>query len=124
MVGAEERRCSGGRRDVVSRHHQRSRDLEQRGSLDRLHVTPQVPVAVTEVAEPAAAGPGLERKRHGSAGLSFVGRADLLEQRGLIVLLGVIFLGGLALNLTPCIYPTLPVHRSTIVETGELPAPR
>src|SRR6476646_10606649 len=63
------------------RHHQRSSDLEQRGSPDRLHVTPQVPVAVTEVAEPAAAGPRLERHRHRCAVVSFVRGAHLLEQR-------------------------------------------
>ncbi len=33
----------------------------------------------------------------------------LLEERGLLVLLGVVFLAGLALNLTPCVYPMMPV---------------
>jgi uncharacterized protein len=37
------------------------------------------------------------------------GVAGLLQERGMLALLGVIFLAGLALNLTPCVYPMLPV---------------
>ncbi len=35
--------------------------------------------------------------------------ARLLKERGLIFVLGFVFLGGLALNLTPCVYPMIPV---------------
>jgi thiol:disulfide interchange protein DsbD len=34
---------------------------------------------------------------------------DLIEQRGLILAFIFIFLGGLALNLTPCVYPLIPI---------------
>ena len=34
---------------------------------------------------------------------------DLLEKRGLLLVLLSIFLGGLALNLTPCVYPVIPL---------------
>jgi uncharacterized protein len=33
----------------------------------------------------------------------------LLRQRGLLFVMGVVFLGGLALTLTPCVYPMIPV---------------
>lgn len=47
-----------------------------------------------------------------SPGLGGAGGADLaalLRERGLLTLLTVVFVGGLALNLTPCIYPMIPV---------------
>ena len=34
---------------------------------------------------------------------------DLLERRGLPVVLLILFAGGLALNLTPCVYPVIPL---------------
>lgn len=34
---------------------------------------------------------------------------NLLRQRGLLVTFFVVFLGGLALNLTPCVYPLIPI---------------
>jgi thiol:disulfide interchange protein DsbD len=34
---------------------------------------------------------------------------DLLERRGLLIVLLSIFVGGLALNLTPCVYPIIPL---------------
>src|SRR5882724_2896782 len=68
-------------RGHAERHHERSRDLEQRGPLDCLHVTPQVSVAVAQVAEPAAAGPSLELHGHGGVVVPLVGGAYLLEQR-------------------------------------------
>src|SRR5207245_10093644 len=45
----------------------------------------------------------------GSAGGSGEGVRALLQERGLLALLGVVFLAGLALNLTPCVYPMMPV---------------
>src|SRR3982751_5974886 len=41
-----------------------------------------MPVAVAEIAEPAAAGKGLERQRHGDALIPLIARAQLLEQGG------------------------------------------
>jgi len=35
--------------------------------------------------------------------------AAVLAQKGMLSLLGLVFLGGLALNLTPCVYPMMPV---------------
>jgi thiol:disulfide interchange protein DsbD len=35
--------------------------------------------------------------------------AALLEKRGLLLVLLTVFLGGLALNLTPCVYPVIPL---------------
>jgi len=37
------------------------------------------------------------------------GIADIIEERGLLLAFIFIFLGGLALNLTPCIYPLIPI---------------
>jgi thiol:disulfide interchange protein DsbD len=37
------------------------------------------------------------------------GFGDLLEEHGLILAFIFIFLGGLALNLTPCVYPLIPI---------------
>ena len=45
----------------------------------------------------------------GAGGRNGEGVQALLDQRGLAVLLGVVFLAGLALNLTPCVYPMMPV---------------
>jgi uncharacterized protein YyaL (SSP411 family)/cytochrome c biogenesis protein CcdA len=45
----------------------------------------------------------------GSAGGSGEGIKTLLAQRGLPLFLGIVFLAGLALNLTPCVYPVMPV---------------
>jgi len=51
------------------------------------------------------------RTGEGSAGGlgSGGGVAAVLAERGLLALLGLVFVGGLALNLTPCIYPMMPV---------------
>ncbi len=37
------------------------------------------------------------------------GIADTLESSGLLISLILVFLGGLALNLTPCVYPLIPI---------------
>ena len=47
-----------------------------------------------------------------SVGLEPAGETDLgklLAERGMLVLFVVVFIGGLALNLTPCIYPLIPI---------------
>src|SRR5579864_3973760 len=62
------------------RHEQRPGNLKQRGTLDRLHVSPQMSVAVAQIAEPAPAGPGLQLHRHLSL-LALVLRPQLLEKR-------------------------------------------
>ena len=42
------------------------------------------------------------------------GLAGLLQRRGLLVLVVVILVGGLALNLTPCILPMIPINLAII----------
>src|SRR5262245_57785128 len=48
-------------RDNRVRHEERSRNLEERRTLDCLHVPPEMAVVVAEVPEPAPAGSGLDR---------------------------------------------------------------
>lgn len=45
--------------------------------------------------------------------------ARQLERRGLPVVLALLFLGGLALNLTPCVYPVIPLTLSYFAGQGE-----
>jgi thiol:disulfide interchange protein DsbD len=54
----------------------------------------------------------------GAAGAS-VDFARQLERRGLPVVLVLLFLGGLALNLTPCVYPVIPLTLSYFAGQGE-----
>jgi hypothetical protein len=75
------------------------------------------PVSLGEMGSPA--GGGSQASAGASAGSSAVpgsglfaygeGVGAVLRERGLLALLGLVFLGGLALNLTPCIYPMIPV---------------
>src|SRR6476620_2840532 len=69
-------------RGDAERHHQRTGDFQQRGALDGLHVPPQVPVVVAQIAEPAPAGPGFERHGHGHVVLPDVRWTQLFEERG------------------------------------------
>ncbi len=68
------------------------------------------PVAEAPRAETGAAstapltGKGAEGRVEGQDQLSV-----LLRERGLLFVIGVVFLGGLALTLTPCVYPMIPV---------------
>ena len=43
-----------------------------------------------------------------------VSRQGLLEGRGLVALLVIVLLGGLALNLTPCVLPMIPINLAII----------
>ncbi len=49
------------------------------------------------------------RRVQGGAGSGSSELEALLEKRGLFIVLLSIFLGGLALNLTPCVYPVIPL---------------
>src|SRR5687767_6470781 len=64
------------------RHEQRPGDLEQRGPLDALDVSPEVTVVAAKVAEPPASGPGLECHRQRLAVRGFIQPAHLREQGG------------------------------------------
>lgn len=53
--------------------------------------------------------------------LTFVGNAEagirprgLLEGRGILAILAIVFVGGLALNLTPCVLPMIPINLAII----------
>ncbi len=66
-------------------------------------------------AAPATAGPlsggavPLSEARRVQPGNGSSELEALLEKRGLLIVLLSIFLGGLALNLTPCVYPVIPL---------------
>src|ERR1700745_51995 len=62
------------------RHEQRPGDLQQRRTLDRLHVSPQVAVAIVQIAEPPPARPRFDLHRH-LAVLTLILGPNLLEQR-------------------------------------------
>src|SRR2546429_432521 len=62
-------------------HEKRAGNFQQGRRLDSLHDTPEMAVAVAEVAEPAASGPGFELHGHGGSVGRFVVRPELLEQR-------------------------------------------
>ncbi len=42
-----------------------------------------------------------------------------IEQRGWLIALGLVFVGGLALNLTPCVYPMIAITVSVFGGQGE-----
>src|SRR4030095_7573893 len=63
-------------------HHQRAGEFEKRWLLDGLNVSPEVAVAVAQVAIPAASGPRLENHRKRIAVGLFVVGAELFDQRG------------------------------------------
>src|SRR5207249_9538966 len=71
------------------------------------------PVSLTEVGERAvpavSAAAGAEGASRPGVFTGSEGVAAVLRERGLLALLGLVFLGGLALNLTPCIYPMIPI---------------
>jgi len=60
---------------------------------------------------PEAAGPQI----------TFEGGTDLAAtfERGLLAYLGVLFLGGLLLNLTPCVFPLIPITMTVFAQQGE-----
>src|SRR5216110_2093137 len=60
---------------------ERTGDLEQRWSLDRLHEAPEMTVVAAEIAEPPATRPRLEHHRHRDSSDSLVAGSHLLEQR-------------------------------------------
>jgi uncharacterized protein len=71
------------------------------------------PVSAAEAAERTApvveGAAGAESAAAPGAMGAGEGIAAVLRERGLLALLGLVFVGGLALNLTPCIYPMIPV---------------
>ena len=76
------------------------------------------PAAAAATRPPSAAAPlaggavplSEARRVQGSAAGTAGGELEaLLEKRGLFLVLLTVFLGGLALNLTPCVYPVIPL---------------
>ncbi len=53
--------------------------------------------------------------------IRFEGESDLASwyERGFLAYLGLLFLGGLALNLTPCVFPLIPVTMNLFAQQGE-----
>jgi thiol:disulfide interchange protein DsbD len=102
---------------------------ELRGKLDFQACNDKQCLAPASVAFRAAAGPAAAAAGNGAASLSGGAVAlseapspgaapaagasrdfgTLLEKRGIVVVLSLLFLGGLALNLTPCVYPVIPM---------------
>ncbi len=73
-----------------------------------------------EVGEPAPAREETQAATEkapgqGGEGASFA----LAREHGLVWLMGIVFLGGLALNLTPCVLPLLPVTMGFFASQGE-----
>ena len=69
-------------RDNRVGHEQWPGKFEQRRALDGLHVGPEMPIAVAQVAIPPATGPWLDLHGHGVPFRVGAPGADLLEQRG------------------------------------------
>jgi thiol:disulfide interchange protein DsbD len=63
--------------------------------------------AAPQAGAPAAGGGAIAAKPLRGQGQDQL--SVLLQQRGLLFVLGVVFLSGLALCLTPCVYPMIPV---------------
>src|SRR4051812_45615025 len=63
-----------------ARHEERAADLKQSGSLDRLHVPPEMSILAAKIAIPPSTWPCLNLHRHGFALRSFVMRPDLIEK--------------------------------------------
>jgi len=65
--------------------------------------------AVTPANADLFAGSGPGGATAGGTGGASNSYADALNSRGLLAFLGIVFLGGLLLNLTPCVYPMIAV---------------
>src|ERR1700728_3807926 len=63
------------------RGKKRAAEFKQRGTLDGLHMGPEMAVVVPQVATPASAGPRLNHHRHGYSIAPLIAWADLFEQR-------------------------------------------
>ncbi len=74
---------------------------------------PSGTAATGDAAAPLAGGAvPLSEARRVQGGAAPAGGHDLqalLEKRGILLVLLTVFLGGLALNLTPCVYPVIPL---------------
>ena len=76
----------------------------------RIEGDPVAPTDMGPAAGAAAADGGAGRRGASPGGLATGGNvAAVLAEKGMLSLLGLVFLGGLALNLTPCVYPMMPV---------------
>jgi len=68
-----------------------------------------------ESGQPTAAGPAAEQP------IRFEGESDVASwyEQGILAYLGLLFLAGLALNLTPCVFPLIPVTMNVFAQQGE-----
>jgi thioredoxin:protein disulfide reductase len=67
------------------------------------------PAGATPVAAPAGGAPGAARARGALVAAGGDQLTALMRERGLVFVFGFVFLSGLALCLTPCVYPMIPV---------------
>ncbi len=70
---------------------------------------PEAAAPLSGGAVPLSEAPGAGAASTTSAAGSSQDFGQLLERRGLAVVLLLLFAGGLALNLTPCVYPVIPL---------------
>ena len=71
--------------------------------------------------EPAAVAIFRAPPRAAAPKVRFEGESDVASafQRGILVYFAALFLGGLALNLTPCVFPLIPVTMNVFAQQGE-----
>lgn len=87
--------------------------------------TPSAPANAELFAEaakpPAAPAPAPAAGTATGQPIRFEGQTDLAAtfERGLFLYLGALFLGGLLLNLTPCVFPLIPITMSVFAQQGE-----
>src|SRR4030095_12129936 len=60
-------------------NEQRPCDFEQRGTLDRLHLSPQMNIVASQIAKPASTRVRFDFHRHGFAIWRLVGRSHLVQ---------------------------------------------
>jgi len=89
---------------------------ERRGFAETESVEGEKPVAEREAqaagegTEPEEAGPPVPDEQAGeSPGGAADDLAESVKEKGLALTFILVFLGGLALNLTPCVYPLIPI---------------
>ena len=81
---------------------------------------PPPPPAIAELFGEADGGPSAPAAAQ-AAPVRFEGETDVASwyQRGFLAYLGLLFAAGLALNLTPCVFPLIPVTMNVFAQQGE-----
>lgn len=103
-------------------HYQACNDVQCLAPTDAIFevpvevVAPEAEVSAThaEIFEAGAA-----RTEEGGEGLSGGEIGRWIEEKGMLLTFFLIFVGGLALNLTPCVYPLIPITIGFFVNQAE-----